>query len=64
MMVHIAHTTASHHGNGAGPSSHSLVTSSFRAALPTWTPKVCRIMAFWAITMGLGLSFYIPLGFR
>ena len=31
---------------------------------PTWTPKVCRTMAFWAILMGLGLLFYIPLGFR
>ena len=30
----------------------------------TWTPKVCRIMAFWAIIMGLGLLFYILLGFR
>ena len=27
-------------------------------------PKVCRIMAFMAIIMGLGLLFYIPLGFR
>ena len=30
----------------------------------TWTPKVCKIMAFMAITMGLGLLFYILLGFR
>ena len=28
----------------------------------TWTPKVCEIMAFWAIIEGLGLSFYIFLG--
>ena len=27
-------------------------------------PKVCKIMAFWAIIMGLGLLFYILLGFR
>ena len=27
-------------------------------------PKVCRIMAFWAISRGLGLSFYLLLGFR
>ena len=30
----------------------------------TWTPKVCRIMAFMAILMGLGLLFCILLGFR
>ena len=31
---------------------------------PTWTPKVCKIMAFRAVIMGLGLLFYILLGFR
>ena len=31
---------------------------------PTWTPKVCKIMASMAIIMGLGLSFCILLGFR
>ena len=31
---------------------------------PTWTPKVCKLMAFWAIIKGLGLLFYILLGFR
>ena len=30
----------------------------------TWTPKVCKIMAFMAIIRGLGLLFYILLGFR
>ena len=30
----------------------------------TWTPKVCKIMDFMAVIMGLGLLFYIPLGFR
>ena len=30
----------------------------------TWTPKVCKTLAFMAIIMGLGLSFYILLGFR
>ena len=30
----------------------------------TWTPKVCRIMAFMAIIRGLGLLFHILLGFR
>ena len=31
---------------------------------PTYTLKVCKIMAFMAITMGLGLLFYILLGSR
>ena len=30
----------------------------------TWTPKVCKIMAFMIVIMGLGLLFYILLGFR
>ena len=30
----------------------------------TWAPKVCRIVAFMAIIMGLGPLFYILLGFR
>ena len=30
----------------------------------TWTPKVCRIMAFRVIIMGLRLLFYLLLGFR
>ena len=30
----------------------------------SWTPKVCNIMALRAILRGLGLLFYIPLGFR
>ena len=30
----------------------------------TWAPKVCKIMAFMAIILGLGLLFYILLGFR
>ena len=29
-----------------------------------WTPKVCKIVAFMAVIMGLGLLFYILLGFR
>ena len=29
---------------------------------PTWTPKVCKIMAIMADIMGLGLLFYILLG--
>ena len=30
----------------------------------TWTPRVCRIMAFWAVFGGFGLLFYIHLGSR
>ena len=30
----------------------------------TRTPKVCKIIAFMAVIMGLGLLFYILLGFR
>ena len=30
----------------------------------TWTPKACRIMAFRAVIMGIGLLFYILLGCR
>ena len=30
----------------------------------TWTPKVCKIMAFWAIFGGFGLVFYILWGSR
>ena len=28
----------------------------------TWTPKVCRVVALWAICGGLGLIFNILLG--
>ena len=31
---------------------------------PTWTPKVCRIIAFWAVLRSLGPFFYILVGFR
>ena len=30
----------------------------------TWTPKVCRMMAFWAMFCGFGLFFYLLLGLR
>ena len=30
----------------------------------TWTPKVCKIVAFRAVIMGLGLLFDIFWGFR
>ena len=30
----------------------------------TWAPKACKTNAFMAVIMGLGLSFYILLGFR
>ena len=29
-----------------------------------FSPKVCRTMAFWAIVGGLGLLFYMLLGFK
>ena len=32
--------------------------------LGTWTPKVCKIMVFMVVIMGLGLLCYILLGFR
>ena len=32
--------------------------------LCTWAPKVCKIMAFKAVIMALGLFFYTLLGFR
>ena len=32
--------------------------------ITTWTPKVGKIIAFWAVIMGLGPFFYILLGFR
>ena len=34
------------------------------AMLKTWNPKVYKMMAFMAIIRGLGLLFYILLGFR
>ena len=30
----------------------------------SWTPKVCKIMAFMATIRGSGLLFYMLLGFR
>ena len=38
--------------------------ASFLGTNCSWTPKVCQIMAFMAVIMGLGLLFYILLGFR
>ena len=38
------------------------VVSTGRSPSCTWTPKVCKIMAFMAIIMGLGLLFYIIFG--
>ena len=31
---------------------------------PTWTPKVCKVIAFKAVILGLGQLFHILLGFR
>ena len=45
------------------PSARILQGLGF-GATPTWTPKVCKIMALMAIIMGLGLLFYILLGLR
>ena len=36
----------------------------FVKLLQTYTPKVCRVMALWAIFRGLGLLFYLLLGSR
>ena len=36
----------------------------FRPTVYTWTPKVCKIMVLMAIILGVGLLFYILLGFR
>ena len=33
-----------------------------RFAACTWTPQVCKIMAYMAVVLGLGLLFYILLG--
>ena len=44
------------------PTTYSLVGKY--PLINTWTPKVCKIMAFRAVIMGLGLLFYILLGFR
>ena len=42
---------------------HALRTQTLKPE-PTWTPKVCKIVAFMAVIMGSGLLFYILLGFR
>ena len=43
-------------GRGGGGGGADIKNNS------TWTPKVCRIIAFWAIIMGLGPLFYILSG--
>ena len=40
------------------------ISENWGLFLVTWAPNLCRIMAFMAIIMGLGLIFYILLGFR
>ena len=45
-----------------GRDSRCTVTGSLE--VHTWTPKVCKIMDFMAVIWGLGLLFYILLGFR
>ena len=39
-------------------------SSSERCLGLAWTPKVCNIMAFMAVLMGLGLLLYILWGLR
>ena len=51
------------------PFLHSLLKTPLRgiavvALRVTWTLKVCKIMAFMAVIMGLGLLCYILLGSR
>ena len=41
-----------------------LILADQEQCLPTWTPKVRRIMAFWAIFRGFGPFFYLLWGFR
>ena len=49
-------------GGGVLPCTHQCI---WRLGVGfTWAPTVCKIMAFRAVTMGLGLLFYILLGFR
>ena len=48
---------------GSASGCRGLGFSGFRVWV-TWTPKVCKIMALMAVIMGLGLLFYVPLGFR
>ena len=41
-----------------------VIVCFFWSNVDTWTPKVCKIMAFMAIIWGLGLLFDILLGLR
>ena len=52
-MAHMAYPTGARIAAHETQSSFSLIF--FRG---TWTPKVCKIMAFIVIIMGLGLLFY------
>ena len=46
------------------PWAPSCLHSGLLGYVTTWTPKVCRIMAFWAIFKRFGPLFYLLLGFR
>ena len=48
---------------GRGPRL-GLSFSGFSGLGTTWTLQVGRIIALWAVLSGLGLQFYILLGFR
>ena len=52
--------------NGISIRMRMTLVMIFSNSLPLyiWTPKVCKIVAFMAALKGLGLLFYILLGFR
>ena len=47
---------------GAGLTTFRAQGSYDPTIVRTWTPKVCKIMTFMAVIMGLGLLFHILLG--
>ena len=51
--------------NNPEPKSVIPTSYTFKPRLrSSWTPELCKIMAFMAVIMGLGLLVYILLGFR
>ena len=50
--------------NKRNSNSNNISNNSHSSENKTWTPKVCRIIAFLAAFGDLGLLFYILLGFR
>ena len=47
-----------------GPRTKGAANTKKRERFCTWTPKVCKMMAFMAVIISLRLFFYIILGFR